>query len=525
MTDDMRMFMDWHGAEGGRGHGQDLDADGHPRFQHAVGASGELNAFVPMDWGEYVGGIGMPLGGGMPSHPRWRSAAVQGPSPRRGRHTRTTVGHAPKLRVDERSERPEKQAAPPAGLGVEPTSTSAPIHPREPPEAGRRERVGEWASPPPVPQPPSPSRATSPAAPTAREPPSPSRAASPAAPTARECVGNWADGLALGNFPPLPPKVVPALPTDAQQHSEQGADKGADRSLALAGAPWMPAGMALGAAGVARARQLVGGLGLSPRYGPVADGLGNAKPNPKATRGRGGGMGGDHGGDEEEVHPVWRQAGVAMVSNTARIGYKQWTKGMSTSTTGGRGRRGKNAAAVPLKHAPHLQLPHIRSVHPHQQLRPTEHAVEHHEQQATAYPWVERQVAVDEHTRPWAAEEWLSWRARPVGRESNLLPRGPQQQQQSMQQPMPKRATTLPTVPPHDSHSDNVQARGLKGAQQQEFAGRALAEQQAQRVRMAEAVDVEALLANEIRAAQAELLKPAEAGGPLGAPPLRVAPR
>jgi hypothetical protein len=94
-----------------------------------------------------------------------------------------------------------------------------------------------------------------------------------------------------------------------------------------------------------------------------------------------------------------------------------------------------------------------------------------------------------------------------------------------MQQPMPKRATTLPTVPPHDSHSDNVQARGLKGAQQQEFAGRALAEQQAQRVRMAEAVDVEALLANEIRAAQAELLKPAEAGGPLGAPPLRVAPR
>ena len=141
--------MDWLSVEESDPLGQAHDKDGRPRFRNMVGLSGELNAYVPMEWGAYGGDgakVGRQASEGL--HPRWRSAAPPNgaaqaaASPKRSRHVHMTVGHAPRLRVDERGERPKR----PAREDLTPMGGGVTLHPREPqpaPQAGRRQRVAE----------------------------------------------------------------------------------------------------------------------------------------------------------------------------------------------------------------------------------------------------------------------------------------------------------------------------------------------------------------------------------------------
>jgi hypothetical protein len=171
---------------------------------------------------------------------------------------------------------------------------------------------------------------------------------------------------------------------------------------------------------------------------------------------------------------------------------------------------------VPLKHASRLQLPQIRAAHPPQ--------LPAAEQPKPAYPWQDRQTAAEERARQRAAAEDFPedlWK--PVAQETKRhVPPPPPA--------APVSHGAAPVRPSHDADNahDNalttVPLRGhvrLKFAPPQEYiVEEALSvEPQAQRVRMAvEQVDVEALLANEIRAAS-DHMKPAEANGQTSHPP------
>lgn len=496
-ADDSRLIMDWRDASDHdvRAHVGDAGGreGGRSRFFNNVAGGIELNTYVPMEWGAYVDGPRMtgrfhgPTGCSS-SRPHWKSSSIvsidrggganaagmPAASPGRRRQPGENISPgAPKFRVDALAERPERQQQHAERLAAPEGRTRAVVALEGhtfPPAHQRMSIVeedvgGEQAR----------RRRTNAAT------PAPSRAQSPT----RDPIRTDGYGSGEVRFRPLPVKGEPPMAHLSSAHSPRPRYHIQVQTLlpSLPPARGPPSDPSM-VASPARVRQLVDGLGLSPRVSAKAPHqmaynrarthchkerqAQQMRAHPSAEKV-------DYS-DPDAVHPAWKMAGVAMASAHQREGYKQWTKALSSNAEDRA--RSKRASVggdtgSPLRRA--AQEPHV--------LLPPQHPPER------SFPWLDRQVAAaEERQRQRAANENISedlWR--PAEQESKQ-----RRTQAAAIRPTPKRADqTLKTSLVQGI--DLLPVHSMTASQN---------------------VDIEALLANEIRNEEASILSRVGGNGP-----------